>query len=130
MRISYWSSDVCSSDLPRDEVKSVSRPPEPAIKPTVNQKKLASRLLDLTRNGRVAPENVSRFKYLLAHAKPSHRLNARLLKVLHRHPDHAPGISRYIAAYATLPDFLAKENADRKRVVSGKSVSCRLDNCG
>src|SRR3546814_13426320 len=40
------------------------------------------------------------FRSLLAHAKPSHRLNARLMKVLHRHPEHAPGISRYIAAYA------------------------------
>src|SRR3546814_2243418 len=49
------------------------------------------------------------FRSLLAHAKPSHRLNARLMKVLHRHPEHAPGISRYIAAYAKLPDVLAKE---------------------
>src|SRR3546814_18260833 len=31
------------------------------------------------------------------------------MKVLHRHPEHAPGISRYIAAYAKLPDVLAKE---------------------
>src|SRR3546814_3274919 len=109
MRISYWSSDVCSSDLPRDEVKSVSRPPEPAIKPTVNQKKLASRLLDLTRNGRVAPENVSRFKSLLAPAKHSHRLTARLIKVLHKHPEHAPGLSRYIPPYAKPPGDLANE---------------------
>lgn len=94
---------------PRDEVKSVSRPPEPSIKPIVNQKKLASRLLGLTRNGRVAPESVTRFKYLLAHATPKHRLNARLMKVLHRHPEHAPGICRYIAAYAKIPNVLAKE---------------------
>lgn len=94
---------------PRDEVKSVSRPPEPSIEPFVNQKKLASRLLEMTRNGRVAAENVTRFKYLLAHATPTHRLNARLMKVLHRHPEHAPGICRYIAAYAKIPDVLAKE---------------------
>src|SRR3546814_18902076 len=94
---------------PSDEVKSVSRPPEPAIKPTVNQKKLASRLLDLTRNGRVAPENVSRFTYLLAPAKPSHRLNARLMKVLHRHTEHAPGISRSIAAYRSEARRVGKE---------------------
>lgn len=94
---------------PRDEVKSVSRPPEPAVKPTVNQKKLTSRLLELTRNGRVSAENVTRFKYLLAHAKPSHRLNARLMKLLHRNPEHAPGICRYIGAYTKLPDALAKQ---------------------
>ena len=94
---------------PRDEVKSVSRPPEPAITPTVNQKKLASRLLEMTRNGRVSPGNVTRFKYLLAHAKPSHRLNARLMTVLHRHPEHAPAICRYIAAYAKIPVALGKE---------------------
>lgn len=94
---------------PRDEVKSVSRPPEPSITPFVNQKKLVARLLELTRNGRVAPENVTRFKYLLAHTKSSFRLNARLMKVLHRHPEHAPGICRYIATYAKIPAGLAKE---------------------
>src|SRR3546814_15995666 len=47
---------------PRGAVKSVSRPPEPAIKPTVNQKNLASRPLAMTRNGRVPPENLSRLK--------------------------------------------------------------------
>lgn len=94
---------------PRDEVKSISRPPEPSIKPTVNQKKLISRLLELTRNGRVPPDSVTRFKYLLAHATPTHRLNSRLIKVLHRQPEHAPGICRYIAAYAKIPDVLAKE---------------------
>lgn len=94
---------------PRDEVKSVSRPPEPALKPIVSQTKLASRLLELTRKGTVAPANVTRFKYLLAHAQPSHRLNARLIKVLHRHPEHAAGISRYIAAYPKVPSGLARE---------------------
>lgn len=94
---------------PRDEVKSVSRPPEPSIKPKVDQRKLASRILELTRNGRVASENVTRFKYLLAHAAPTHRLNFRLMKVLQRHPEHAPGICRYIAAYAKIPLALAKE---------------------
>ena len=67
---------------PRDEVKSVSRPPEPALKPSVSQMTLASRLLELTRKGTVAPANVTRFKYLLAHAQPSHRLNARLCLVV------------------------------------------------
>ncbi len=93
---------------PRDEVKSVSRPPEPSIKPFVNQKKLVSRLLELARKGRVSPENVTRFKYLLAHATPSHRLNLRLMKVLNNHPEHTPAICRYIANYDKVPVALAK----------------------
>ena len=93
----------------RDEIKSVSRPPEPSIKPIVNQKKLVSRLLELTRNGRVAQESTTRFRYLLAQATPTHRLNTRLMKVLHQHPEHAPGICRYIAAYTKIPAVLAKE---------------------
>lgn len=94
---------------PRQEVKSVSRPPEPALKPTVNQKKLASRLLGMTRNGRILSENVTRFKYLLANAKPTHRLNARLMKVMHRHPEHAATICRYIATYPKVPEVLSNE---------------------
>ncbi|KPF91181.1 hypothetical protein IP81_13510 [Novosphingobium sp. AAP83] len=31
------------------------------------------------------------------------------MKVLHRHPEHAPGICRYIASYPKIPDVLAKE---------------------
>ena len=94
---------------PRDEVKSVSRPPEPSIKPAVDQKKLVSRLLELTRTGKVAPESVTRFKYLLAHAAPTHRLNSRLMKVLYRHPEHSAGICHYFAAYAKIPVTLARE---------------------
>ncbi len=94
---------------PREEVKSVSRPPEPSIKPIVNQKRLISRILELTRNGRISPENVTRFKYLLSHAKPTHLLNARLMKVLRRHPEHSLGISRYIASYSKIPMALAKD---------------------
>jgi retron-type reverse transcriptase len=97
---------------PRDEVKSVSRPPEPSIRPTVSQLKLVARLLELTRNGKIASENVTRFKYLLAHVNPTHRLNARLMKVLERHPEHAAGICRYIASYSKIPTGLAKEIED------------------
>jgi len=94
---------------PRDEVKSISRPPEPSIKPAVNQLKLVSRLLELTRSGRVSAENITRFKYLLAHATPTHKLNARLMKVLHRHPELALGICRYISAYGKIPVALSNQ---------------------
>lgn len=93
---------------PRDEVKSISRPPEPSIKPMVNQERIVTRLLELTRKGKISSENVTRFKYLLAHAMPTHRLNTRLMAVLHRHPEHAHSICRYIATYAKIPAALAK----------------------
>ncbi len=93
---------------PRNEIKSISRPPEPSIKPVVSQNKLIPRLLEMTRGGRVQTENVTRFKYLLAHANPSHRLNARLMAVLYRHPEHASAICLYIAKYNSIPASLAK----------------------
>lgn len=92
---------------PDREIKSVSRPPEPSIRPFVNQKRLVVRLLDLTRNGRLGPQTVSRFKFLLAHADPTHRLNKRLMKVLERNPDLAGSICAYIGKYEKLPGKLA-----------------------
>lgn len=94
---------------PDDEVKTVSRPLEPSIKPFVNQKRLAARLLDLTRNGRLGPTTVPRFKFLLAHAEPTHRLNGRLMRILHRSPDLAGSICAYISKYEKLPGKLASE---------------------
>jgi retron-type reverse transcriptase len=94
---------------PDTEIKAVSRPPEPSIKPFVNQKRLVVRLLDLTRNGRLGPQTVSRFKFLLAHAEPTHRLNKRLMKVLERNPDLAGSICAYIGKYKKIPGKLADE---------------------
>jgi hypothetical protein len=53
---------------PNEEIKSVSRPPEPALNPIPNQKKVVKRLLQLSRNGKIGAPNITRFKYLLAHA--------------------------------------------------------------
>lgn len=94
---------------PEDEIKSVSRPPEPSIVPFVDQKKLAARVLELCRRGRVASSNSTRFKYLLANVAPSHRLNARLIKVLQSHPEYAPQIASYISRYNKIPAGLATE---------------------
>lgn len=94
---------------PNDEVKSVSRPPEPSVEPFVNQVKLTKRILELTRNGRLGAGTVSRFKYLLAHADPTHRLNGRLMEILRRNPALAPQVCSYIAKYKTIPKRLADE---------------------
>jgi hypothetical protein len=94
---------------PDDEIKSVSRPPEPSIQPVVSQKKLASRLLEITRRSRVDPLLSSRFKYLLAQAEPNYRLSERLLKVIRRHPEYSGTISSYFSRYKVIPTRLAAE---------------------
>ena len=94
---------------PDEEVKSVSRPPENSLKPKINQKKLVARILELSRNGKVDPSNSTRFKYLLAHVDPTHRLNSRLMKVLKKHPELAPAVCRYISSYKKIPTKLASE---------------------
>ena len=94
---------------PDEEVQSVSRPPENSIRPYVDQKKLATRILELSRNGKLGASNVSRFKYLLAHAEPTYRLNVRLMRVLRRNPDLADNVCAYIAKYDKIPVRLAAD---------------------
>lgn len=94
---------------PNDEVKSVSRPPEASLTPKVDQKKLAARILQLIRNGKIDPRSGTRFRFLLAHANPTHRLNSRLMKVISRHPEYAPSICGYLEKYGTIPKKLAAE---------------------
>ena len=93
---------------PDDEIKSVSRPPEPAIKPIVDQDKLVARILAMIRGGKVAPLLVTRFKYLVAHADPTSRLNKKLLLVLGNQPELSNSISNYLSRYKKVPDSVAK----------------------
>lgn len=116
---------------PEDEIKSISRPPEPSLVPAIDQTKLAARILELCRRGRVAPADSTRFKYLLAKATPSHRLNARLVKILQAHPEYAPQISSYISRYTKIPAGLA---GDLKAYLNGQELyhsvfSVLLDAC-
>lgn len=94
---------------PGDEIKSVSRPPEPSLIPAVDQKQLTTRLLGLCRRGRVAPSDSTRLKYLLAKVNPNYRLNKRLIKVLESHPEYAPQIASYISRSAKVPAGMAAE---------------------
>jgi len=93
---------------PDEEVKSVSRPPEPAIKPFVDQKKLVHRILAMIRGGRVAPVNATKFKYLVAHATPTARLNEKLLIVLGNQPELSSSITNYFSRYKKMPERPAK----------------------
>jgi hypothetical protein len=94
---------------PEEEIKSVSRPPEAALKPKVDQTKLRARILELSRNGKIEPRSATRFKYLLAHVEPDFRLNKRLMKILARQPDFARSICAYIDRYKKIPKGLAQD---------------------
>jgi Reverse transcriptase (RNA-dependent DNA polymerase) len=94
---------------PDDEVKSVSRPPESAVKPRLDKPRLIARILQLSKNSTVKPEDSTRFKYLLAYAEPSHKLNSRLISVLRKQPEFAPGVCSYIERYSLIPSKMATE---------------------
>ncbi len=91
---------------PLEEIKSVSRPAEPSVVPAPNQPKIRARVLELTRRGRVKPENPTdstRFKFLLARVEPHHSLNVRLMKVLTSQPAFSSQVASYFSRYDKLP---------------------------
>src|SRR3546814_12733801 len=119
MRISDWSSDVCSSDLPprhhcwREEI--------------VAQKKsqsIADSILVAWNDGRMGNRQTKRMTKQRRHRKPiskaaHHRRLGEGADETHRRMDtlHAPrgDVDR------------GHQNQDRKSVVEGKSVSVRVD---
>ena len=85
-----------------DELKTVSNPPEAAIKhKKVDQKRLFARIKELTPRYRIS--NLTRFKYLLAHAEPSAGLTARLWKILDKYPELFRSVCNYLRRYPILP---------------------------
>lgn len=95
-----------------DELKSLSNPPEPVLKPkVVNQKRLRKRINDLSPRFKV--EDATRFKYMLACAEPSSKLNDRMWRIYENHPEMYGNILRYFGRYSRLPrkvaDRLLKE---------------------
>jgi hypothetical protein len=95
-----------------EEIKSVSVPPEISLKPFVDQSKLTKRLLELSRGATVSPKDTTRFKYLLAKADGTYRLNTRIMAILKNHPELYVAICSYIHKYTNIPGRLAREIAD------------------
>ena len=90
-----------------EELKSISNPPEPAVTPeVVDQERLRDRIVELSPRCRVS--NATRFKYLLACAKPSAKLNERLWRIYENHPEFYGTIFRYFRKYKTLPRKVAE----------------------
>ena len=122
-----------------EELKSVSNPTEAAVRGTlVDQSKLIRRIMALS--PRLTPTvritNETRFKYLLAYAAPSVRLNGRMLKISAGRPDLVPNIARYFKKYSILPRTVARELMARIRkeqlydYVSAEWVDVLSGGCG
>lgn len=90
-----------------EELKSISNPPEPVLMPKIlNQERLRKRIVELTPRFRVA--NATRFKFLVACAEPSYKLNDRMWRIYEKPPDLYASIFRYFRRYELLPSKVAR----------------------
>ena len=91
----------------KEELKSISNPTESSIVfRQVHQESLRKRITDLTPRHKVTDS--TRFKYLLAHAKPNSKLTGRLWRIHSKAPEFYQNISRYLTKYITLPKKAAE----------------------
>ena len=97
-----------------EELKTISNPREASISRFfVDQKKLLKRIVVLTPRYRIS--NPTRFKYLLAHARPSAKLTARLWRILENHPEMYQSICNYLRRYRKLPRVPADKLLEQVR---------------
>lgn len=88
------------------ELKTISNPSEPAVRRfAVNQNKLRKRIAELTPRFRI--RDITRFKFLLAHALPSSKLNGRVWRIYKRYPELFVQVLSYFARYEKLPRSVA-----------------------
>jgi len=89
-----------------EELKSVSRPTEATVRAKrVDQKRLRRRIVQLS--PRFDVKNSTRFKYLLAYARPESSLTRRLWRIYEKAPQYYDNIARYLRRYRTMPDGAA-----------------------
>lgn len=85
-----------------DELKSISNPVETSVQRTlVDQDRLQKRLIKLTERFKI--KNPTRFKFLLAHAIPSSKINDRVWRIYKNYISHFDSILRYFQRYNLLP---------------------------
>ncbi|MBA3773097.1 MAG: RNA-directed DNA polymerase [Ramlibacter sp.] len=92
------------------ELKSISNPIEPAVTwPLPDQKLLRKRIAELApgRQG-YRVQDVTRFKYLVAHASASSVVVDRLWKVYERAPHFYPQVAKQLSKFKVLPDRHAR----------------------
>src|SRR5690606_25919267 len=88
-----------------EEIKSVSRPPEPATRVGAKQDVVQSRVRQLSERGN--PSDATRFKFVLSSLQPSAKTNKALLDVLLKRPDLAEAVARHFSRYKKLPKSVA-----------------------
>src|SRR3546814_17160163 len=116
MRISDWSSDVCSSDLEQER--------EPLLRPGTDNIEEIARALE--RVGTIGAAGIARIAQIVVE-----------IILVPAAPEHAEDVVELVALDPVLglerrgPGMVARElcdrGEDRKNVVSGKSVSVRVD---
>ncbi len=118
----------------RSEIKSVSVPPEPALNPSPRQDRVQDRILEIARTAKSLSDNKTRFKYLLGRAKPSHRINHRLMQILERQPALSASVTTYIQRYVRIPRCFAEaicaflEGKEIYHVVHAELLLATIDN--
>lgn len=98
---------------PESEIKVVSRPHDDDLWDSLGDRSLRAKLLQLSRRGKVKPENSSRFRYLLAQCSPHRDVSLRLLALLEHHPELSNAIKRYFAGGSKISDGVAREILSR-----------------
>ena len=90
----------------QDELKSVSSPIETVLTgPVPDQRGIQQRLAELApRHAGYQVSDPTRFKFLLAKAKPSLRILDRLWRVFEHAPQYYPQLSNYLQKFKALPD--------------------------
>lgn len=92
----------------REELKSVSQPIETEVKAKkIDQAKVLRRLVELSPRYRITDK--TRFKYLLAHARPNAVLTERLWRILDYAPEMYESVARYLARSPKLPRKTSRE---------------------
>lgn len=91
-----------------EELKSISQPIETAVKAKqADQAKVLRRLVELSPRYRITDK--TRFKYLLAHARPNAALTERLWRILDHAPEMYESVARYLARSPKLPRKTSRE---------------------
>jgi len=103
-----------------EELKSVSNPTESSISwKIIDQRKLQKRIVELTKGYKI--KNTTRFKYLLAHAMPSSKINNRIWRLFKENPANFETTLRYFQRYKFLPssvvDLIIKEKYSDKKIL-------------
>jgi hypothetical protein len=82
------------------EIKDLSTP-DMDPQELIDQNKVKERIKELSKDNRINDE--TKFKYILAHAKPNSKLNSKILVILDKYPHLYTSILNYFSHYKVFP---------------------------